>query len=411
MIARLLVPLLICLTVVPARAVCTVHEETQQDHTYLVMENDVIKVRVLPAMGGAISDLELKEHGPLLAPGRILREQVLRPLPIYRDRPNGWGVTDWFHPGEAYSLEPWVASIIENTPESCALEVRYGALARTMRIRAGSSRVEITVSITNTSDTAFNKSYWLHAVFQPGGAADVSEGTQRLFVPLAATAESRRGLAEVFAVPTLLAQAPQGSWDRFFAPAQPWMALVDRSRRLLAGICISRASFNDEVVFHSVAEPVGDEAIITQEVIFGARPLPPGDSASFQASLVAMAGLERVDWLGPTLALAVGVPEDAVPAGEVSIPVRITCDRARTAVNLLLVLRGEDGQIDSDVVQFSKVGPDMPGEGKAVFADVPAGNYALDFRALDPNGDTLAEGSLWAKRLVVRAQAPHPETP
>ncbi len=410
MFARVLVVLLICVTVTPARAVCTVHEETQQDRTYLVMENEVIRVRILPAMGGAVADLELKGHGPLLAPGRIMREQVLRPLPIYRDRPNGWGVTDWFHPGEVYSLEPWVASIVENTPETCAVEVRYGVVARTMRIRAGSSRVEITVSITNASSTPFDKNYWLHAVFQPGGSADLTDGTQRLFVPLAATGESRRGLAEVFTSPTLLAQAPSGRWDRFLAPAQPWMALVDGSRRLLAGICVGRESFDDAVVFHSVAEPVGDEAIITQEVIFGAPPLPPGHSVSFHASLVAMAGLERVDWLGPGLALAVKLPQDDVPAGDVTIPVRIACDRAQAAVNLSLVLRGENNQIESDVVRFSNVGPDVPGEGEAVFADVPAGGYALGFRAIEPNGDTLAEGTLWAKHLVVHPQPPQPET-
>ncbi len=398
---RVLVVLTACMAVGPAWGTCSVREETIDGVTFLAMENDLILVRVLPAMGGALSDFELKGHGPLLAPGRITREQVIRPIPIYREQPNGWGLTDWFHPGGGYSLDPWQAGVIENTTATCAIEVRHRMVSRTMRIREGSSAVEVTVTVTNTGDVEFGQSYRLHGMYRLGGEADVTAGGERLFVPIAATTQRRRTLAEVSPEPVLLAEAPRESWSRFLAPAQPWMALVDTAEKLVAATVLAPQQFSDQVVFYSWAGEADGTPLITQEMLPAPRSLSPGDSATCRASLVAFSGLQRVDYACAELALAVDLPDAAVAAGEVRVPVRLATSKA-TTVALALVLTSAAGELRSAPLTLSAE-PWSPAVGEAVFASVPAGRYSVAFRVRGGDGAVIAEDTLWAKRLVVRA--------
>ncbi len=400
--ARGLAMLLAGVMLGPAWAECTMREQTVEGVTYLVMENELIVARVLPAMGGALSDLQLKGAGPVLAPGRITREQVIRPIPIYREQRNGRGLTDWFYPGGAYSLEPWQASVVENTAATCAVQVRHRMITRTMRIRAGSSVVEVTVEITNTGDQTPGESYRLHAMYMLGGAADLNGGTQRLFVPVAATTQRRRALAEVSAEPMLLAEAPTGSWSRFLAPAQRWMALVDSSCRLGAATVLSTDDFDDQVVFCSWAGEDDGTPVISQEMVLSSSPLAPGARETHRADLFAFSGLERVDYASEALALAVVLPDGPVGADEVRIPVRLVTSRKGASVELELTLRSESEEVRSETVMLADVGPTSPGEGVAVFGTMPPGTYSMSLSVRAADGGSLAEDTLWAKQLVVR---------
>ena len=150
-----------------AWADCRAYEETIGGVEYITLENDLILVRVLPAMGGAISDFELKGHGALLAPGRITRGQVIPPVPVYREERNGWGLTDWFYKGGAYSLQPWEAEIVQvqEAPDIWAVRVHRGMVTREVSIHDNIAVVGIRVTVTNTGDEPFAKSYWLHGVY------------------------------------------------------------------------------------------------------------------------------------------------------------------------------------------------------------------------------------------------------
>ena len=400
--ARGLAVLLACVTLAPAWAECTMREETIEGVTFLVMENDLIVARVLPEMGGALSDLQLKGAGPLLAPGRITREQVIRPIPIYRDKRNCWGLTDWFYPGGAYSTEAWQASVVENTAATCAVQVRHRMITRTMRIRDGSSAVEVTVQITNTGDQALGKSYWLHAMYQLGGAADLTGGTQRLFVPIAATTQRRRTLAEVSANPALLADAPTGSWSRFLAPAQRWMALVDSSQHLGAATVLSADDFSDQVVFYSWAGQADGTPAISQEMVLAPSSLAPGASATHRARIVGFSGLTRVDYANDALAVAVTMPDGPVGAGEVRLPVRMVTSRSRPSVELELTVRSAGAEVHSATATLASIGPTAPADAVASFGMVPAGTYAVGLSVRAADGTSLAEDTLWAKRVVVQ---------
>ena len=404
--ARGLAVVLACVTLGPAWAECTMREQTVEGVTFLVMENDLIVARVLPAMGGALSDLQLKGAGPLLAPGRITREQVIRPIPIYRENRNGWGLSDWFYPGGAYSTEAWQASVVENTATTCAVQVRHKLVTRTMRIYEGASVVDVTVEITNTGDQAFGESYRLRAMYMLGGAADVTGGTQRLFVPIAATTQRRRTLAEVSAEPVLLADAPAGSWSRFFAPAQRWMALVDSARRLGTATVLGADDFSDQVVFYSWAGAPDDTPVISQEMVLAASGLAPGASATHRARLFAFSGLQRVDYVNDAVAVAITMPDGPVGVGEMRVPVRMVTSRQRSSVELELTLRSQDGQVRSETATLTDLGPTAPADAVVSFGMVPPGTYAvgLSARAAPPQGTgtPIAEDTLWAKRLVVR---------
>ncbi|MGD9496229.1 MAG: hypothetical protein AB7Y46_07960 [Armatimonadota bacterium] len=391
-----------CAAFSSAWGMCSVREETVNGITFLVMENELICARVLPAMGGALSDLELKGAGPLLAPGRITREQVIRPIPIYREARSGWGLTDWFHPGETYSLDPWQASVVESTPAACAIQVRHRMLARTMRIYEGASAVDVTIEITNTGDQALAGSYWLQAMYALGGAADLTAGTQRLFVPIAATTRPRRGLAEVSAQPVLLADAPAGPWSRFLAPAQRWMALTDSARRLGVAVVLSADDFSDQVVFHSWAGQAGATALISQEMILAAPSPAPGASVTHRARLFPFGGLGRVDYANDAVALAVTMPEGPVGVAQVRIPVSLVSCRQRESVELELTLHSEYGEVRSETVQLADVGPSAPRDGIASFGMAPPATYWVGVSVRAADGSPIAEDALWAKQVVVR---------
>lgn len=380
---------------------CSVREETVEGVRFIVMENEVIVARVLPAMGGALSDLELKGHGPLLAPGRITRVQVIPPVPVFREERNGWGLTDWFYPGGAYSMAPYEAIVVEDTPASCAVQVRQGMVARTMRIREGSAAVEVEVTITNTGEAEFGRSYWLHAMYQLGGAADLTGGTQRLIVPIAPSSERRRTLAEVSTKPVLLDDAPAERWSRFLAPAQPWMALVDRERALGVATVLAPASFSDQVLAYSWAGDTAQGPVISQEMVLEARTLAPGASTRHAWTLLPFAGLTRLDFVNANLTLAVTLPVEPQRPGPLQVPVRVVSDRPR-AIDLELVLQTEGGPVRSETLELAEVSPTAPQDGVVGFGMVPPGEYTVVVSARDGAGTVIAEDALWAKRVVVR---------
>lgn len=380
---------------------CSVREETVEGVRFIVMENEVIVARVLPAMGGALSDLELKGRGPLLAPGRITRVPVIPPVPVYREERNGWGLTDWFYPGGAYSMAPWEATVIEDSPASCAVQVREGMVARTMRIREGSAAVEVEVTITNTAETEFGRSYWLHGMYRLGGDADLTGGTQRLVVPIAATAERRRTLAEVSAEPVLLDDAPTERWSRFLAPGQPWMALVDRERALGVATVLDAASFSDQVLAYSWAGDTAQGPVISQEMVLEARTLAPGASTTHAWTLLPCAGLTRLDYVNANLALAVTLPDGPQRPGPLRVPVRVVSDRPR-AIDLELVLQTEGGPVRSETLELAEVGPTAAQNGVVGFGMVPPGEYTVAVSARDGAGTVIAEDALWTKRVAVR---------
>jgi len=394
---------IIALAAAGAWAECTVREETIDGVEYITLENDLLLVRVLPAMGGAISDFELKGHGPLLAPGRITREQVIPPIPVYREHRNGWGLTDWLYPGGAYSLEPYEAEIIQlqEAPDIWSVRVSRGMVTRQVSLGQNRATVGMAVTLTNTGDEAFGRSYWLHGMYQLGGQADVTAGTQRLVMPIAPTTERRRTLAETSPEAMLLGEAPQERWSRFLAPAQPWMALVDSERKLLCATVVSPEEFNEDVVFYSWAGSPGGTPIISQEVIFDARELAPGESTKYSVGLVACAGLDSVRYLDGHLALDADVPETAVP-GELRIPVRLATFQRERIVDLSLRLRAGDRLVPAHGLVLRDIGPTSPREAVAVFAAVPAGEYTITFEAR--SGSAPIGGSLWAAPLVVEAE-------
>lgn len=399
---RVLLAVLAALAISPsAWAACSVREETVEGVRFIVMENEVIVARVLPAMGGALADLELKRHGPLLAPARITRVQVIPPVPVYREERNGWGLTDWFYPGGAYSMAPWEASIVEDTPASGAVQVRHEMVARTMRIREGSAAVEVEVTITNTGAGEFGRSYWLHGMYRVGGDADLTGGTQRLVVPIAATTERRRTLAEVSTEPVLLDDAPTERWSRFLAPAQPWMALVDRERALGIATVLDAASFSDQVLAYSWAGDTAQGPVISQEMVLEARTLAPGATTTHAWTLLPCAGLTRLDFVNANLALAVTLPDGPQRPGPLQVPVRVVSDRPR-AIDLELVLQTEGGPVRSETLELAEVGPTAPQDGVVGFGMVPPGEYTVAVSARDGAGTVIAEDALWAKHVVVR---------
>lgn len=382
-----------------AAADCRAYQETIDGIAYLTLENDLILVRVLPAMGGAISDFELKGHGPLLAQGRITREQVIPPVPVYREQRNGRGLTDWFYKGGAYDLSPWEAEIVQlqEAPDIWAVRVRHEMVTREVAIHENEAAVSVRVTVTNTGDEPFGKSYWLHGVYAPGDSADLTGGTQRLIVPIAATTERRRTLAETSDA-MLLKEAPQERWSRFLAPAQPWMALVDSARKLLCGTVIGPEDFNEQTLFYSWAGEAGEQPVISQEVIFDARDLAPGDSAEYAAALVACAGLSDVDYLDGHLALDIDLPE-STPPGEVHIPARVATWHPERVATLELVLRSAE-IVRAASCAVRDVGPVSPWGGVLIAEDVPPGEYELSFR-LETEG-APAEGEFRGWRLVVK---------
>jgi len=154
-----------------------------QDYTALVLENDYLRVTLLPELGGRIYQMIFKPTGN----NELYQNPVVKPThwgPLDRDE-NWWlaaGGIEWCLPVEEHGYEwgePWSYQVITSTAgvtvtlrDTTAADRIRAAI--TVYLPADRGYLEVTPRIENPTGGNIDYKYWTNAMLAPGAANTVN---------------------------------------------------------------------------------------------------------------------------------------------------------------------------------------------------------------------------------------------
>jgi len=161
-----------------------------QDYQLLVLENDYLRVTILPELGGRVYQLIYKATGN----NELYQNPVIKPThwgPL-KGEENWWlavGGIEWCLPVEEHGYEwgePWTWSAVTST---AGVTVTVRDTQATNRLRAAidlflpADRGYLAVSphLENPTGTALQYKYWTNAMLAPGAANAVSANLHFIF--------------------------------------------------------------------------------------------------------------------------------------------------------------------------------------------------------------------------------------
>lgn len=153
--------------------------------TAFIMENEYLRLTILPDLGGRIYEAIFKPTGHNM----LYRNPVLKPTRWGHETQGWWlaaGGMEWCLPVEEHGYEwgtPWTYSIAQdattstltvwNTQGSDRLRVRVA-----ITLRAAESIFTVAPRIENPTGQAQRYQFWINAMLSSGGANRVSEATE-----------------------------------------------------------------------------------------------------------------------------------------------------------------------------------------------------------------------------------------
>lgn len=202
---------------------CWVRDQRTDDRRLVVLENEVLRVGVLPERGAEIveflhkpSETDYCWHRPGSADAHAASAGSKDPADSFLDGhtggwgevlPNGGPPSDWAgasygQHGEVGQL-PWATQVTQDDPESVSVEfIVRGAqtpllLRRALTLRTGEERLSVAETLTNPSDVPQRAMWGWHIAFGPPflapGTRIVAPKAERAIThPVSAWSEGRR---------------------------------------------------------------------------------------------------------------------------------------------------------------------------------------------------------------------------
>jgi len=189
---------------------CALEQVTYRGWKAWKLSNGIVTLHVVPEIGGRIIQAELGGH-PYLWINPATEGKVFPPEESggARDRawknyggsklwpaPQGWEREDqWPGPGDpVLDASPFRAGVVERNRQAVALKLTgpedpYSGIqfARTVRLSAGTSRVDFTFEMRNVSSRRVRWSVWevvQHAVLEPGADPASARSPLRVYCPV-----------------------------------------------------------------------------------------------------------------------------------------------------------------------------------------------------------------------------------
>jgi len=159
-----------------------------KNYTLWVLENDYLRVTVLPALGGRVYQMVDKAAGHNV----LYQNPVLKPTPWGPPEQGWWlaaGGIEWCLPVDEHGYEwaePWSASIVSST---AGVTVTVRDTAATNRLQAAvdlflpadRGYLVVTPRLTNPTTSALPYKFWLNAALAPGPENRPTAGLQFIF--------------------------------------------------------------------------------------------------------------------------------------------------------------------------------------------------------------------------------------
>ena len=396
-------------------AKCRVYESTWDEYESVVLENDLIRVTILPAGDGSITEYYFKD-GKFNAflPVEFSSFFLFGDDSIVDT--NFGGYKDWSkQTGVLKSKRNYDYRIIKNTPESAAVELVYLSdvkLERIVTIYDQSTLVDITLRVTNITGKAIQYTPWAHTLVTPAGKVDNSE---LLYIPVGANLISRATsyshcfLSDIDTVHKEV-NTPIKSGMRTFKPKQGWRGILSPVEKALLGEVVDVELLGDDGYFDfwKAQEEVGGDtghptSRLSLETIFSKSVIEPDETLEIKFAFVQTLGLSGLSYLGRNVCLY--LCKDEISSGEEPVVVEVNSPIHLQDCELECIVSDEKGnQIASLGKKVVSLDPTSVRtiEFETSELKIASGSYGIGFILSDSSGQRLEEASILGAKLVVK---------
>jgi hypothetical protein len=293
---------LFSLQLFPQNSGCKLEIYKEKNYERINAKNDYIEIEILPEYGGVISKYNFKNEG-ILFPFKIYKEEVYPGSPVFIERTNLAGYTDWIWPGGGNLRKgKYDYKINECGREKISISLfnKKDGIEREVVLYNNSSLLEIKVKKES------GNSFWFHPVFLIGGEFDENDF---LFIPVAKSDKRIRNLTDISEKEEIKSFHPVEN-NYFYSPSQGWFCIIDKKKKLVGGVLIEKVHIDGNIVFYSWNGNFIEKNGITLEVIF------PEKTNQIKAYLVALNGFENISYISPNIAVDLEPVKDKYKRGE-----------------------------------------------------------------------------------------------
>ena len=404
-----------------ATATCRLERGERYGMEAVIMENDLIRVVILPRSQGRIAEYSLNSSKMnMFMPLKETRVSILKDVEVVTS--NFAGAKDFIYEfGLLHSAAQYQWRVTKDKPESCEIVLSYEgvsfAIEKTVTLYQGSTVMDMLVRLKNNTTTERCFSYWAHTCgVGPGGRHDIKDGADiALFAPTGPdsghekTERKRLGLVTC-PQDTLYSYVPGTGMDRgtnlFLAPRQGWIGLVDtRGREAFAQIApldeiIHDGFFN---AFFGVQEE--DKRMLNSiEIVFNEAKLGPGQAVDRHIAFAGTSVMDKLSYASRTLFLSLAEERITLREGRARMVVTAAATRQLAKVTLEFLLKDNDNKAYATSSHaFVDIGPDVAVTRELLLdAGNAKGPLTIHFRMLDGNGACLEEAPLIGAYVVAR---------
>jgi len=163
-----------------------------QTYTRITLENDFLRVSLLPELGGRIYEMIFKPTGN----NELYRNPVIKPSPWGPPEQGGWigaGGIEWGLPVPEHGYEwgvPWTATVVSGTDGTLTVHLRDSApdaprlrMAVSVSLPPDSARLLLTQRLENGLSVPIDFSYWQNAMLAPGAPNAPTENLRFIIPP------------------------------------------------------------------------------------------------------------------------------------------------------------------------------------------------------------------------------------
>ncbi|MFH0796928.1 MAG: hypothetical protein V2A65_07725 [Candidatus Omnitrophota bacterium] len=393
--------LVLSLLVNYARADCRISKGKEDRWEAIVLENDYIRVKVLPESNGRIAEYILKGAG---GERKFFPKMVFKTFEIMPDvetilETNFSGLEDWiWEVGLTKQYLKYQSKILEKSKEKSSVELSLAGseyrIIKTVSIFKDSSEVAIQVKLVNRTSEKKIGSYWPHTCIALDGVID--NDNTRIYVPMnpSTNLERRKGLylqkiEQETVYSRKVSDRGKDNGSDFFAPAQEWWAMVKDN--LVLGMLVPLSETDRDGMYYSWSGPAG----LSMELIYNSYEFLPGQEQIYHLSFVSTEGLDSIDYINKYITLAVGREKVKVIGDVVTVPIKISGVRKISNYRLELIAIDKNGnEITKGVIEISELTPIKVIEKEVALKGIKDKGYGLKFRLYDSKGTKIDENKL-----------------
>jgi len=393
-----------------AGAECKVYESQWDDYKSIVMENDLVRVSIIPESNGMIAEYFFKQEGfNAIAPIESKKFSLMPEVAVVDT--NFGGYKDWtLETGVVKTEKKYDFKILKKSGESASVEVSYSSyvnLRRVMTIHDKSTLLDIILTVTNITDQPCKFSYWAHTLITPAGLV---KNREVFYVPVAAnkTCVRRNGClksASTTVNETVNTAAECASAS--FIPAQGWKGVLNKEKKALYCEVMPFSEIENDGFFDFWKGQKGGElgnpvSLLTSETVFPALTINPNKSVELELSMLQTSGLDGLSYAGKNICLY--SPCKSVKSGQ-KMPVRMNsaCTLTDCSIQLELI-DGTGKSVHAIAAQTVSLTPlsavtaqfDIPAS-----PEIPKGEYGVKFILKDSAGKELESSVILGIKITV----------